>query len=96
MGWNDHHPGISPDDPDPGETLRAQADLIRTEQKEAGGCPTCGSPERFARRMVGYHFPHAEPCKDGWGLKNPWPAWLALLMTGIATAVYLILRAFGR
>ena len=38
-------------------------------------------------------------CGHQWSVvswKNPWPAWLALLMTGIATAVYLILRAFGR
>ena len=58
--------GSAPMTPTPARPWRAQADLIRTEQKEAGGCPTCGSPERFARRMVGYHFPHAEPCKDGW------------------------------
>ena len=108
MGWNDHHPGIAPDDPDPGETLREQADAFRQRIKDGeevadcrrcGGsgegrtvvdannpsqeaslicpkchgsgrmlaeCPTCRSPVEFTRRMVGYHFPHAEPCKDTW------------------------------
>ena len=33
MGWNDHHPGIDPADPDPGETLRGMADAIRDRQK---------------------------------------------------------------
>ena len=40
MGWNDHHPGIDPSDPDPGETLRGMADDIRKRQKEDAGYGT--------------------------------------------------------
>lgn len=45
FGWNDHHPGIDPSDPDPGETLRGMADETRDRQKyedDQEPCRVCG------------------------------------------------------
>ena len=50
MGWNDHHPGIDPADPDPGRTLREQCLQPRTDlypissvtpEPPINDCPQC-------------------------------------------------------